>query len=164
MTQTIGEKIVAKAENDVGEHEEPLGSNRGPFVDRCTRYCGADPETASVDELEWCAAFACYCTGMVLEESGLPNALHPRTLSSGAIVDWSKQHNRIIAPSDIQPGDLGIVKDSTSLTGYRHTTIIEKRISSLAVATIEGNEGNAVRREQRWIDELTFVRPYVLLA
>ena len=152
---TLGQKIAAKAASHIGEHEEPMGSNTGPFVNQCLAYVGAAPAEP------WCAAFACYVVGSVLTESGQPARSHPKTASSGAVVAWGKAQNRVIGAAAAQPGDLGMVRDAASPTGYRHTTIIERVISRGMVTTIEGNEGDAVKRCTRMAVDLTLVRPYV---
>lgn len=148
---TIAENIVAKALSHVGEKEDPPGSNSGPEVDKYLAYVGFEPGNP------WCAAFACYVVGMTLEQMGLDGYTFPHTASSGGIVTWGRRYGRIVNVP--RPGDLGMVKDATKITGYSHTVIVVGTANG-KVQTVEGNKGDGVNKGEWDPSTLTFVRPY----
>lgn len=138
--------VLEEAVKCLGMGENPPNSNRGDLPDAANIYTGAPLGSP------WCASGAC----LMLHRAGVKNG--PRTASSGGIADWGKFHHaRQLHPSF---GDLGEVKGESS-TGYVHTIVIEGG-SPEALRTIEFNEGNAVRRNVRHIDELTVINPYVM--
>jgi len=147
----VGLNIVRKAQSHVGECEDPMGSNRGPIVDLYNEYVGNAPGSP------WCAAFGCYIVGKVRDEMGGKWPV-PCTGSSGAIADWGEVNNAGRAGADVIPGCLGEVIDANSATGHRHTVIAIEILSSGMVETVEGNEGDCVKRWRRRLDECDWVQ------
>lgn len=148
----LGHNIAAKALSHVGEAEQPLGSNAGPFVNECLAYVGLPPGNP------WCAAFACKEVGDSIAEMGI-SADAPCSGSSGALVAWAKEHGTIVDCP--QAGDLGeVIGDSP--TGYVHTVVCYTNADE--IETIEGNEGDKVAKRTRTLDECTWLRPYVIHA
>ena len=162
-----GDKIAQVARAHRGEHETPMGSNRGKLPDACFHFvhgAGADPAKVSATDREWCAEFACY----VAHEAGVAEG--PKTASTGGLYDWANDRGLVLydpydddpgSPHDAQPGDFGLVIDARTPTGYRHTVILDHAIGEGRLwETTEGNFGNRVARNERDIHTLTVVRPY----
>lgn len=139
---------MCEACNWVGHGEQPKGSNRGPLPDRCLEYVGyalGNP---------WCAAFACYMAFRV----GIKNG--PKTASTGAIYEWGRRNHKVLDPKEVRAGDLGLVRDNTSKTGFRHTVIVRKVLPFGMVMTIEGNYGDTVQKGLRRMSTMDFVRAF----
>ena len=141
----IADKIIAQAVSHLGEHE--IGdTNTGVLPDRALEYVGDAPGNP------WCAAFAC----LIVFLAGVTGG--PKTGSSGALVEWAREHGRLVSVP--RRGDLGCERDASSPTGYCHTVICEHDFGGGDVETIEGNYGNAVKRNTRPVDGFTWLRPY----
>lgn len=146
---SIGANIAAKALSHVGEHEQPMGSNAGPEVSKYLAYVGLKPGNP------WCAAFACFCVGMMLEQMGLHWA-HPQTGSTHAILRWGED-NGMVVHGQPQPGDIGcIIYDKV----HGHTVICVADPPGADVATVEGNYGDKVSNNRRRVASCTWIRPY----
>jgi len=128
--------------------EEPIGSNRGPWVDLYLEAAGAELGEP------WCAAFVTY----LLKECGddsLPE-------SPAAVVNWSRwaeAKGHIV--SDPARGDLFFLLHAD---GEGHMGIVLENMGS-AIRTIEGNsntdgsrEGYEVVRHERPLAGLRFIR------
>lgn len=155
----IGKKIRDKALSHLGEHEQPSGSNRGPEVERYLDYVGLEGGNP------WCAAFASYCTGTTLEQSGL-KLTHVHSGSSSAIVSWGMQHGQIIARDKVQSGDLYILEGGDGPKAadgkqYFHTAVVNV-VTTAGIHTIEGNYKNSVAGNIREWGKGKFVRPFVI--
>lgn len=131
----MSQKVVAVASSQVGNCEQPRGSNQGPEVDQYLASVGINFPAA------WCAAFVywCHC------EAGIDI---PKT---GGVLDlWNKASaNRVTDP---QPGDV-VIFDCGG--GKGHTGIVEL-VDGDTLMAIEGNtnddgsrDGYEVARRQR---------------
>src|SRR4051812_33687484 len=137
-----GAAVLASARNEVGVAEQPPGSNDGARIaDYRTAVAGAAPGQP------WCATFVSWAAA----QTGAPLGDAGEGLNSvAAITDWARRTGRLQASP--QPGDL-------VLYGDRHVGIVESVNADGSLETIEGNEGDAVRRVHRRPDEPTgFVR------
>jgi hypothetical protein len=144
-TGTGGAGALAAAETQVGQTEQPPGSNDGPAV---AQYRSA--VAGAVPGAPWCAYFVSWAAA----QSGSPLGDSGQGLGSVAqITDWASRTGRLLpAGSKPQPGDL-------ILFGDRHVGIVESVASNGTLTTIEGNEGDAVTRRTRAPGEATgFVR------
>lgn len=132
--------------------EDPLGSNRGPLIDKWNRAAGVPVGSA------WCMSFA----RAMFKLAGV-------TLGGGASVgnfeQWAKQSGEVILVRRPLAGDLGSARWDTD-DWPDHVFIVEKVLALRWkagvfvgwVQTIGGNESNMVRRQRRWISRCRFVR------
>ena len=137
--------IVQAAESQVGQAEQPPGSNDGPAV---AAYRSA--VAGAVPGAPWCAYFASWAA----RAAGTPIGDGGAGIGSVAgITDWAARTGRLLAPgTPPAPGDL-------ILFGDRHVGIVESVAPDGTLTTIEGNEANAVTRRTRMPSEPTgFVR------
>lgn len=142
----------------IGQQEQPRGSNKGPMVNEYLAAVGLQPGYA------WCQAFVYWCYENASKDNGSEN---PVVRTAGVYDCWNKSkgnpnvHRRCIEPTEIpQPGDQFILLFSN---GSGHTGIVEHIDTSKEVPvlhTIEGNsnasggrEGFAVVRRERRADE-----------
>lgn len=127
-TTDLGATALVLALTHVGQHEQPLGSNRGPQVSEWLKRTGGEPGNP------WCASFACCMIEDAAKQLGIPNPV-PMTASSSALYRWAKGANRLVARPE--PGDLALVIGGE--TGHYHTVICAGVPSGDRVQTIEGN-------------------------
>lgn len=141
MTSPLSEAALNLAASNVGKHEEPLGSNWGPFVQSCLFSVGIKFPAA------WCMAFVYKMFNDAAIATGVHNPL-PRT--AGVLAMWNFcPAVRVTSP---QIGDVMIMDFGN---GAGHTGIIESTDTTY-LYTIEGNsndngsrEGTAVVRRRR---------------
>lgn len=127
-----GSPLVAVAAGEVGQGELVPGSNDGPRIAVYrTAVAGARPGDP------WCADFVSW----VAAQAGLPLGDSGQGLGSVAgIADWAARTGRLLpAGAAAAPGDL-------VLFGDRHVGLVESVEPDGSLDTIEGNEGDAVRR------------------
>ena len=134
MTVT-GADIVARAKTHLGQHESPMGSNTGAFVESCQR-CTFLAGTG----WPWCAAFVC----KVAKQCGVPLAYN----GAGAhdLADHHQATAQTVATA--QPGD---VCDWN--VGSGHTSILVSKQGS-SWTTIDGNWGDQVSETNHPVMEL----------
>ncbi|MDE2127977.1 MAG: hypothetical protein KGJ62_15455 [Armatimonadetes bacterium] len=149
MQGDIGAAVAAVAERYVGIREIPAGSNRGEHIDRWNREVG-NPIGSP-----WCAAFAC-CAA---REAGVEHG--PWTGSSGEVANWGERTGSGVSGGDVCAGCLGAVINPETATGHCHTVVaVSGPDSDGVIDTVEGNEGNAVRRNRRHADTVDWVVPW----
>jgi hypothetical protein len=144
---TLQQKVIDFASTQVGNMENPLGSNRGPQVDIYLRSVGLDPAAGN---FPWCAAFVFFCFQQAAAQLNVPN---PAIKDAGVLDCWNKAGaapmRRIAAseadgtPSLVKPG-LAFVLQTSASTG--HMGLIEK-IQGTVLTTIEGNTNANGSRE-----------------
>ena len=132
-------KAIAIATSQVGVRENPLGSNRGPEVDKYLDCCGIDPNSGSY---AWCAAFVYFCFDEAAKAAGTKNPL-PKT--AGVHDLWRKlgaNSKYRLAPREasdnphlVRPGMLFFI-DAGS--GLGHVGLVHS-IEGVFLRTIEGN-------------------------
>lgn len=142
--------VLAAACGEIGVCEDPDGSNDGPAVRKYTSpdYIG-DP---------WCALFASWAFAQ------LPNGSpFGRIAATWAIYDWAQDYGKVVSSADsVRPGDvLLILRGSHSDPKRRgHTMIACGVLEDGRIATVAGNESNAVRGNVRERNTLSaIVRP-----
>jgi len=143
------------AQGQVGQCEQPVGSNSGPMVDKYLAAVGLHPGYA------WCQAFVYWCYQQAAEKLKCAN---PVVRTGGAVDCWHKTAvqfkittaQALQAPAILKPGYQFILSFGN---GTGHTGIIEKMEGTL-LHTIEGNsntngsrEGYEVVRHQRHIND-----------
>lgn len=134
------------AVEEIGQMEEPAGSNRGTKVDQYARAVGLKPESA----LPWCAAFVYWCFKQASEKGGVMN---PVVKTAGVLDHWNKAGTRGIrrvlgataksSPELVKPGFIFIMDFGG---GAGHTGLVES-IAGGRLTTIEGNTNDGGSRE-----------------
>jgi hypothetical protein len=127
----VGQKMLAAAAAEVGQTEQPPGSNDSP---RIAQYRTA---TAGSGVGPWCAYFVSWAA----QQAGAPIGEQGQGFGAVAAVwDWAQRTGRTIpAGSTPQAGDI-IVWDG------RHIGIVESVDADGSIHTIEGNSSDQVSR------------------
>lgn len=140
---TTGSRIVTVAESQLGQSEQPPGSNEGPAIAQYrTATAGAAPGEP------WCAYFASWAAS----QAGTPIGEQGQGLGSvSAIWSWAQSSGRAVANGPgvtPKPGDLIVFGD-------QHVGIVREVLPSGQIATIEGNYENKVAANVRSPTEAT---------
>jgi CHAP domain len=139
----LGGQIVAIAEGQLGQTEQPPGSNESPAI---AEYRSAT--AGAVPGAPWCAYFASW----VARQAGEP--LGEQGQGLGAVSDiwsWAQSTGRALAngPGVVpQPGDLIVFGDE-------HVGIVRGVLPNGQIETIEGNYENKVAANVRSPTEAT---------
>jgi hypothetical protein len=135
--------IVQIAESQVGQSEQPPGSNNGPAI---AMYRSAAAGAAPGEP--WCAQFASW----VAQQAGTPIGDQGQGESAVSQVwSWAQQNGRAITngPGVVpQPGDLIVFGDA-------HVGIVTGVQANGDIDTVEGNFDNKVSANVRGPDEAT---------
>lgn len=124
------QELVGWAQSQIGVKESPANSNRVKYWDYYRERCGLN-----LQGNPWCVAFVTMGMSVIGQWSFTKD--EPRFRYCPALVDWAKANGQWLDREAIcQPGDLILFSDSTRAC---HVGIVEKRISSAEVQTIEGN-------------------------
>jgi hypothetical protein len=138
-----GARIVAIAESQLGQAEQPPGSNESPAI---ATYRSAT--AGAVPGAPWCAYFASW----VAREAGEPiGSLGQGAGAVGDVWSWAQSTGRAIAngPGVVpQPGDLIVFGDE-------HVGIVSDVLPNGDIQTIEGNYENKVAANVRSPTEAT---------
>jgi hypothetical protein len=128
------------AVSQLGVMEKPLGSNRGPEVDKYLASVGLGPGQF------WCMAFVYYCFNKAAEKLDRNN---PLVKTGHCMTHWNSTNGKkIIAsnavnnPSLVKPGQIFIINTGGS---SGHTGIVEK-LEGGFLHTIEGNSNTSGSR------------------
>ena len=140
---TPGARIVQAAESQLGQAEQPPGSNESPAI---ATYRGAT--AGAMPGAPWCAYFASW----VAREAGKPIGASGEGLgSAGEIWSWAQSTGRAVAngPGVVpKPGDLIVF-------GNEHVGIVRAVLPGGQIQTIEGNYENKVAANVRSPSEAT---------
>ena len=127
-----GSQIVAAAESQVGQAEQPPGSNESPAI---AEYRASTAGAAPGEP--WCAYFASWAA----RQAGEPLGAQGEGLGSvSAIWSWAQNTGRAVAngPGVVpKPGDLIVF-------GGEHVGIVKGVLPNGSIQTIEGNYENKV--------------------
>lgn len=149
----LKDQALATAQTQVGQKENPIGSNWGHPVQDYLLSVGIGFAAS------WCMSFVYWCFEHAAVQSGVPN---PLTKTGGVLAQWNTQLKARIIPLEnqnphevLQPGDIMIIKEGPTLG---HTGIVESIDADGTIHTIEGNtdtngsrEGYEVaRRTRHW--------------
>jgi hypothetical protein len=139
-------RMVAMAQAEVGQAEQPPGSNNSPRIAQYRSATAGAPGPGP-----WCA----YFTSWLARGAGVPVGDHGQGFGSvDALYAWAQKSGRAIPTSsgqDPKPGDL-IVWDE-------HIGIVESVRPDGSIQTIEGNSSDRVsRRVHQKGDALGYVR------
>ncbi len=138
---SVASGIVQAAEGQVGQAEQPPGSNDGPQI---ALYRSA-VQGAQAGQ-PWCAYFVSWAAA----QAGSPLGDAGQGLGSvSEIASWAQRTGRYLpAGSAPQPGDL-------MLFGSAHVGLVESVNPDGSLTTIEGNSSDAVSRVHRMPGEAT---------
>jgi hypothetical protein len=138
-----GNTMVQIAESQIGQTEQPPGSNDGPAI---ATYRTATAGAAAGEP--WCAYFASW----VAKQAGEPIGSSGQGLGYvGDIWSWAQQTGRAIPNGPgvtPTPGDLIVFGD-------HHVGIVDKVLPNGDIQTIEGNYSNKVSQVVRSPGEAT---------
>jgi len=123
-----GAAIVQKAIAELGQGEQPRGSNNTKYG----RWFGINPAP-------WCAMFVDY----VANKAGVSKYIPHTASAPGMASAFGKRYNR--GGGGIQPGDIPFFSNGG---GISHVGLVEK-VNGNAVGTIEGNHTSIVQRVNR---------------
>jgi hypothetical protein len=142
-TTTPGQQIVRIAESQLGQTEQPPGSNESPAIAMYrTATAGAIPGAP------WCAYFASWAA----RQAGEPLGANGEGLGSvGQVWSWAQSTGRAIPNGPgvtPQPGDLIVFGDE-------HVGIVRDVLPGGDIQTIEGNYENKVAANVRTPTEAT---------
>lgn len=136
--------VLARANAQIGVHEVPDGSNRGPEIDR---YTGLSGKPLSVPGPRWCAYSLSYDFGSVPSTTagscpwGVIGSAH-------GIYQWAEHHGKLLAAGVApEPCDAFVIlrKPLPDGTIPGHCGLIVYNFGDGRAATIEGNARNAKR-------------------
>jgi hypothetical protein len=138
-----GQRIVAAAESQIGQAEQPPGSNESPAIAEYRASTeGAAPGAP------WCAYFASWAA----RQAGDPIGSQGQGLGSvSEIWSWAQSSGRAISngPGVVpKPGDLIVF-------GSEHVGIVKGVLPNGSIETIEGNYNNQVSANIRPAGEAT---------
>jgi CHAP domain len=138
-----GAEIVAIAESQIGQAEQPPGSNESPAI---AQYRSATAGAAPGEP--WCAYFASWAA----HQAGEPIGAQGQGLGSvSAIWSWAQSAGRAVpnGPGVVpKPGDLIVF-------GGEHVGIVKDVLPNGQIQTIEGNYENKVAANVRSAGEAT---------
>ncbi len=141
--ETPGARIVAAAESQIGQSEQPPGSNESPAI---SAYRGAT--AGALAGAPWCAYFASWAA----RQAGEPIGSQGQGLGAVSEVwSWAQSVGRAVpnGPGVVpKPGDLIVF-------GGEHVGIVRGVLASGQIATIEGNYENKVAANTRSASEAT---------
>jgi hypothetical protein len=143
QTSGAGSQIVAAAESQVGQSEQPPGSNESPAIaEYRAATAGASPGAP------WCAYFASWAA----RQAGEPLGANGEGLGSvSEIWSWAQSTGRAVpnGPGVVpKPGDLIVF-------GGEHVGIVKDVLPNGSIQTIEGNYENKVALNVRPAGEAT---------
>jgi hypothetical protein len=141
--ESAGARIAAIAEGQIGQTEQPPGSNESPVI------AGYRAATAgAIPGAPWCAYFASWAA----RQAGTPLGSNGEGLGSvSEIWSWAQSTGRAIpnqAGVTPQPGDLIVFGDE-------HVGIVKDVLPNGDIQTIEGNYENKVAQNVRTPTEAT---------
>jgi CHAP domain len=139
----LGEQVVRLAESQLGQTEQPPGSNESPAIAMYrTATAGAVPGAP------WCAYFASWAA----RQAGEPLGSNGEGLGSVAQVwSWAQSSGRAVPNGPgvtPAPGDLIVFGDE-------HVGVVREVLPNGDIATIEGNYENKVAANVRTPAEAT---------
>lgn len=158
----LTQAVLAFAATQIGVMEQPLGSNRGPQVDRYVEAAGL-PASGG---FAWCVAFTHFCYLTAAHQLGVAN---PHVKTAGVLAHWNKaaavpgalrirKEEAVTNPALVRPGALFIIDLGG---GLGHSGLVAET-SNGRLVTIEGNTNDSgsrngigvFRREARKIAEI----------
>jgi hypothetical protein len=127
----LGTKALKIAQTQLGQKENPLGSNWGIPVKNYLKSVGIDFPAA------WCMAFVYWCFEQVSEGN------NPLVKTGGVLAHWNKADKKYKVFGEPQRGDIFIMDFGK---GLGHTGIVMD-VNDTFIHTIEGNTNDTGSRE-----------------
>jgi len=139
----LGRLALSIAAGELGAEEVPKGSNRGPRIEVYQRgYAGLEYLVGQ----RWCARFARWCIETAAQQLKVPSPFATWKSDLASALKWRDQARlRRCWTPDPAPGRVGL---HLSDSGAGHVVLVAK-VGGDLVASIGGNEGNAVRVVRR---------------
>ncbi len=148
LSSPLAKAAIEFAVTQIGVRERPLGSNRGPEVDKYLRAVGLNPAGGS---FAWCVAFTHFCYLSAAESLGREN---PHIKTAGVLDHWNLAGRKpgviritrtqaVSDPGLVKPGSLFIIDFGG---GHGHSGMVLETASS-RLTTIEGNTNDGGTRE-----------------
>jgi hypothetical protein len=143
---SVGARIVAAASGEVGQAEQPPGSNNSPRIAQYRAATAGNPGPGP-----WCAYFVSWAA----RQAGAPVGDQGQGFGSvDALYAWAQRAGRAYTSNSghtPQPGDL--------IVFHEHIGIVESVDANGQIHTIEGNSSDQVaRRVHPPSDAVGFVR------
>lgn len=129
----IGNKAIEIAKTQLGIHEIPLNTNKGPQIKEYLKSVGLN------EGYSWCMAFVYWCFKKASEELKTTNTA---IKTAGVLNAWNTASSKI---KSITP-QIGAVFIMDFGKGQGHTGIVES-FDNLYINTIEGNSNDEGSRE-----------------
>ncbi len=139
-------KMLEFAATQIGVMEVPLGSNRGPQVDKYLESVGLNP----AGHFAWCVAFMFFCFEQAAGKLGRAN---PMIKTAGVLDHWNqagikgipriKVENAANNPQLVKPGHIFVIDTGG---GHGHSGLVE-RVEGGLLITIEGNTNDDGSRD-----------------
>ncbi len=139
-------EVLAFAVTQIGVLEVPLGSNRGPQVDKYVQSVGLSP----AGQHAWCVAFMYFCFEQAAKKLGREN---PMIKTGGVLAHWNqagikgipriKVERAVNDPQLVKPGHIFVIDTGG---GFGHSGLVE-RVEGGKLVTIEGNTNDGGVRE-----------------
>jgi hypothetical protein len=131
---TLSDRALSVAVSQLGNAEEPKGSNWGKHIQKYLASVGINFAAP------WCMAFVYYCVNEAAKEMGVQN---PLIKTGGVMAQWNKIPPQFKVGGTPRKGDIFIMDFGKGLghTGFV-TSVIADRI-----LTIEGNSNDEGSRE-----------------
>lgn len=127
---SLGTSALEIAKSQLGQHENPLGSNWGHPVQDYLHIVGIDFPAS------WCMAFVYWCFKQVQQDI-------PLVKTGGVLRAWNESDKKFHVTGDPQPGDVFIMDFGH---GLGHTGFVEK-VDENFIYTIDGNTNDSGSRE-----------------
>ncbi len=145
MALSLGNRIVAAAEAEIGESEEPAGSNRGPRVELYQSF-----DWIPGGGYPWCVSFA---WGYVVWHRVLGRPCPYPTASVAQLAAWAQKNGWAVPVHQARVGDL------ICLGGGRHVTILRRDNRDGTFDGLGGNQEHRVRVSRyRFADATCVIR------
>lgn len=125
--------LIEKALSQLGNSEQPKGSNWGPSVKKYLNSVGINFPAS------WCMAFVYWCARDTSNDTGNPNPL----IKTGGVLNQWRKIDAKYKHSSPAAGDIFIMDFGK---GLGHTGIVEKVVGD-TIHTIEGNSNDEGSRE-----------------
>jgi peptidoglycan hydrolase-like protein with peptidoglycan-binding domain len=135
--------VIEFARTQIGVREKPLGSNRGPEVDRYIQSVGLNPAGNPPGGFFWCVAFTFFCYQTAAKKLGIDN---PHIKTAGVLDHWQNAGTKsdvvripkakaVANPGLVKPGSLFIIDHGG---GLGHSGLVTE-VANGRLKTVEGN-------------------------
>lgn len=157
LTSSLGERALAWAVSQLGQGEQPPGSNGGPYVRELFAPCERAGRPLGLTSGNWCAAFASAAARAAGE--GAPHGYR------AAVAELVADAREIGAWHDVadgyqpRPGDLAILRRAGGdprTGGTGHVGRVES-VDGDRLVTVDGNHGDRVARVERRLTDADLV-------